>query len=208
MDDIKKPRWNIGDMVWGNRTEFSPVIEECPDCLGTAEWKVILPSGEEFGCECPRCYPGGYSQSTGQIKERYEFKVFSINVMIEGIEKEDGEFKYKTKLGWHMSETSLFDNEVDAFLHGEKQAEDHLNGEHAEMQRTARTKGRRNKRKHDDGTVSVDQSDGPRTIVYARSQMNRGIKDVLNWFDYGMRKKSEIKLSKANIAALKERGLI
>jgi len=43
------------------------VYVQCPDCLGTKEWRVLLPSGEEFQHDCRTCSRGYYSE--GRVAE-------------------------------------------------------------------------------------------------------------------------------------------
>ena len=69
---MNTPKYSIGNKVWVPYAKREQIFKQCPDCLGTAQWHCTLPNGEEFDIECPRCYPGGYSPSTGQIGEDWD----------------------------------------------------------------------------------------------------------------------------------------
>lgn len=50
-----KSKYSIGDTVYQAVVLDTVEKLQCPDCLGTQEWKVILPSGETHTTNCQRC---------------------------------------------------------------------------------------------------------------------------------------------------------
>lgn len=66
-----KPKYKIGDKVVVARVVWQAKDVTCPDCLGTKEWTVNLPSGEVFQHDCQTCRAGWYS--TGTVAEWGDF---------------------------------------------------------------------------------------------------------------------------------------
>ena len=52
------PRYIIGEKVYFGYSEESDEWYDCESCLGTMEWHVVTPAGEEFDIECPACTYG------------------------------------------------------------------------------------------------------------------------------------------------------
>ncbi len=50
-----QPKYTIGAVVWTADTEERAELLPCPDCLGTKEWKLVTPAGDELAQACPRC---------------------------------------------------------------------------------------------------------------------------------------------------------
>lgn len=59
-----KSKFNIDQKVFCARVGWGSKEVQCPDCLGTLEWDVILPSGETFKHDCQTCRAGYYSKGT------------------------------------------------------------------------------------------------------------------------------------------------
>lgn len=64
---IPIPKFEIGQRVICVRVTWGQETKLCPDCLGSAEWRVVAPSGEEWKVPCNTCSAGYYS--TGQVVE-------------------------------------------------------------------------------------------------------------------------------------------
>ena len=60
-------KFNAGDTVFQAEAFADRNLIQCPDCLGEARWKVILPNGVEDVIECPSCKNGYWS--CGKISE-------------------------------------------------------------------------------------------------------------------------------------------
>ena len=58
---IPIPKFEIGQKVINVRVTWSEEKKKCSDCLGSAEWKVIAPSGEEWSVPCNTCSVGYYT---------------------------------------------------------------------------------------------------------------------------------------------------
>ena len=52
-------KYSIGDVVYFASTIIERRHHDCPDCLGSREWKAVSPAGAEYSFACPRC-AGGY----------------------------------------------------------------------------------------------------------------------------------------------------
>lgn len=50
-----QPKYSIGQQVYAVHVSWLEERVQCPDCMGTKEWKVVLPSGEEFQHPCNTC---------------------------------------------------------------------------------------------------------------------------------------------------------
>lgn len=55
MNDLPRPKFNIGDRVFTAFTHQTMRQLPCPDCLGNKTWRVISPAGKESTTPCPRC---------------------------------------------------------------------------------------------------------------------------------------------------------
>lgn len=53
-----QPKYSIGQQVYGASAERRHRWEKCPDCLGTLEWTVTTPGGDEFLLPCNTCQVG------------------------------------------------------------------------------------------------------------------------------------------------------
>ena len=84
-----KPKFDIGDQVFCARVIWGETSVECPDCLGTAEWKVTCPSGEEFKVRCNTCVSGYYSSGKVKIYKDQEYiKILTVgSIRIDTNEK-------------------------------------------------------------------------------------------------------------------------
>lgn len=60
-----QPKYKIGDTVYAASVSYDTQSVQCPDCLGTREWDVSLPSGEKFKHDCQTCREG--FSSTGKV---------------------------------------------------------------------------------------------------------------------------------------------
>lgn len=60
-------KFNVGDTVYYADCATDRKLIQCPDCLGSAKWKAMLPTGEEETIECPSCKNGYWS--CGKISE-------------------------------------------------------------------------------------------------------------------------------------------
>lgn len=126
-----KSKFSIGDSVYSCDVNWSQKHIPCPDCLGTGEWKVICPSGEEFQHGCNTCY-GGFSGSSGKVS-LYEDQAFIKNVTIGSIQYDSNDsdgnfFRYmciETGVGTGRVyyEKNLFHTEEEAKEYGQKEVE-------------------------------------------------------------------------------------
>lgn len=62
-----QPKYEIGQLIFFARSTWGERKIKCPDCLGTKEWKVVCPSGEEFQHSCSTCSHAFYA--TGTVSE-------------------------------------------------------------------------------------------------------------------------------------------
>jgi hypothetical protein len=175
---------NIGDIVWVPAPEYRQVERQCPDCLGTARWHVILPTGEQFDVECPRCYPGGYSASTGIIREDFENIIKVAQLTITGIDTSDG-VRYTMDNHYTFPETNVFDTEDQAKARAVEIGAEHVKNEMARMAQIAKSKGR--PQKGPNGERVKTEFDGIQAVVYAKSQIRRALKDAHNWARFAAR---------------------
>jgi hypothetical protein len=61
-----QPKYSIGQTVYGAYANYEQVRQTCPHCLGSKEWSVKTPAGEEFSIPCHTCEEGWFS--TGSIR--------------------------------------------------------------------------------------------------------------------------------------------
>lgn len=193
---------NIGDTVWVPQAKSQPVWEQCPDCLGTARWHVVLPSGEEFDCECCRCYHGGFEPSNGKVCERHEVSAFAVQAIINGIEDRGEGIRYSTTAECGLSDADLFDDEAGALARSVVKAREWHDAEDARMHEHAKRKGR--PRKTADGIRQANDMDfGGGSINYARSQVRQSIKEAFRWIAYAARHGAVIDIQDAIKKAVK-----
>jgi hypothetical protein len=185
----------IGDTVWVPVPERKQIEQQCPDCMGTAQWHVKLPSGEEFDVECPRCYPGGYSPSTGVIREEWENVVKVQQDVITGIETQGGAengVRYKTGNHFSFEDSDVCDTEDQAKERATQIGEMRVRDEMQRMDAYAKSKGRPKKDKY--GNREATEFDGIRSVVYAQGCIRRAFKDAMSWARFAERKGKKIDL--------------
>jgi hypothetical protein len=184
--------WKLGDEVWVPRVTFGTIEETCPDCLGTAKWHCVLPSGEEFDIECPRCYPGGYERSTGRVNERTTYHAVSLRTSIKGIKIEGVKILYDTDCGRGMSTEQLFQSQDAAQAAADEQARVEVVAKQDSMTKEAKRKGR--PKKNRDG---IPENDGVgHGVNYARSCIRDGFKEAVRWYRHAQRAGTELDLHK------------
>jgi hypothetical protein len=183
---------NIGNVVWVPVPEYRQIERQCPDCLGTARWHCTLPNGEQFDVECPRCYPGGIAASTGVIREDYETVVKVGQLAIVGIDTADG-LRYTTENRYSFKESDVFDTEDQAKARAAEIGEEHVRNESARMARIAKNKGR--PQRGPNGERQPADFDGIQSVVYAKSQIRRAMKDAKNWARFAATKGVKVDLA-------------
>ena len=182
----------IGDEVWVPSATLDRIWETCPDCLGTARWHCSLPNGDEFDIECPRCYPGGYSASTGKIGERYEVVGKATRAKINRIEVREDRTEYGTDSGYIYQPEDLCFDEASAVTRSVVKTREWADAEYKRKSEYARSKGRPKRGR--DGERIADHADGPHSVTYARSQVRRAMKDAQGWIEFAARKGVQIDL--------------
>ncbi len=178
---------SIGDIVWVPKAEMRQVWETCPDCLGTARWHVKLPNGEEFDCECCRCYHGGFAPSDGRICERWDVRAFAVQGTITAIEVRDGKLAYSAAGYCGFSDADVFDDKESANVRSLEKGKEYAEAEHKRLAELAKSKGRPRKNA-DGGRAANDMGFGGSSINYARSQVRRAITEAFRWIEFAARK--------------------
>lgn len=64
--DFPQPKFNIGETVFVASLKNLSTYIECPNCLGSAEWSVTCPNGDEFKTGCKTCNKG-WNNSDGRV---------------------------------------------------------------------------------------------------------------------------------------------
>jgi len=186
---------NIGDIVWLALPKYEDVYTRCPDCLGTARWHCVLPSGEEFDVECPRCYPGGYMASTGQVKEELTFQCEAVEAVIAGVQMRDGAVEYTTSNGHFFSDPhDVCDTKEEALARCIVKGKEHVASEMERFHKHAKSKGR--PRKDEFGNRVASDNFGGQSIVYAKRQIRQAFKDALKWAQYALSKGVTVDMDK------------
>lgn len=185
-----KREWKIGDEVWGPTAQIERIEETCPDCLGSARWHCSLPNGEEFDVECPRCYPGGYSASTGRIHERYEVVPRATLGVVNKIEIKPDAIEYGTTAGYVHGPEDMCETEAEAVSRSVIKARAWADEEFKRMDHHRRTKGR--PKKCENGERVADHSEGPQSVNYARGQVRKALGEARRWTEYAARKGASI----------------
>lgn len=128
---ILQSKYNPGDKVWAGHIETSQSQVVCHECLGSREWTVTTPAGNQITVHCPTCECGYYSPGT---ITKYAVVGSSRRLTIGTVRYEDsyrdGEgavFKYmceETGIGSGSvhRESELFDTEEEALAAGVAQA--------------------------------------------------------------------------------------
>jgi len=193
--EIEMPVRKIGDVVWIPKAETRAVYSTCPDCLGTAKWHCVLPNGEEFDAECPRCYPGGYLPSTGRVCERHEHVGFAEMTEVVGVERDSstGEIKINTKNGWHFKQSDVFDDEASAVARSVEKAREWHDEQDAQMAKVASKRGRARVNRLTGCREATTDFPG-NSINYARQQCRKAIDEALRWVRFAKNKHSDINL--------------
>lgn len=78
--EVPQPKYDVGQVVYAASYEGYTKTEICPDCLGSKEWHVILPNGEEFEIPCSTC-SYGFNNSSGRIGHQ-EYLAFGMKITI------------------------------------------------------------------------------------------------------------------------------
>lgn len=190
-----RPKRSIGDVIWIPRVQLEQVEEQCPDCLGTARWHVVLPSGEEFDCECCRCYHGGFEPSNGRIREKWRWNASAIQVEITGAQVRNDSIEYSTVCG-NVMESDTFDTEDEALVRSQEKGERQRNAEYDRLHKIATSKGRPRKDPVTGARQANDMDFGGRSIAYAKSQVRRSIEEAFRWINYAARRGATIDICK------------
>ncbi len=175
---------NINDKVWVPKAHLTNVEALCPDCIGTARWHCVLPSGEEFDVECPRCYPGGYDRSTGKIHEEWQFVADAVETTITGISIVKQGFEYSTIAG-RFDDIDVCDTKEQALARCQVKTQEYVDNENAALKKRAQSKGR--PRKGPNGEREASDDFGGRSIVYARSVIRTSLKEAIRWANFAER---------------------
>jgi len=185
----------LGDVVWVPTAQSVPVVETCPDCLGSARWHCSLPNGEEFDVECPRCYHGGFSPSDGRIQERYEVVGRATKGTITRIEVREGVVEYGTTSGYIYSDEDLCEDEATAIARSVVKTRAWHDAEFKRMDEYRRRKGRPRKNRETGAREANDMDFGGGSANYARGEIRRSFKEAIRWRDYAERKGTAIDLA-------------
>lgn len=178
---------SIGDSVWIPLGKMTQIPKQCPDCLGTARWHVVLPSKEEFDVECPRCYPGGYAASTGVVLEDYTFVTRVANVQITGVSTSSGKVEYSTSDNHCcLTDDDVCDTEALALERCKVKMEKYCRNQTDNMSRIAKSKGRPRKGQNGERIASDDSAIG--FVRYARSVIRGSLKEAFKWAAYSLGK--------------------
>lgn len=135
------PRFWIGDKVFVASANFSPVEEQCPDCLGQKTIIVVLRDGTELTIGCERC-KNGYS-ATGVVRERYRWFPCVTEITVNGVEVHpSGKVSYRygecrSADGEHVFGTLREAEEAAAKISSDSQARDDMKS--AEKLKRSRT---------------------------------------------------------------------
>ena len=166
----------IGDVVWVPNTAYTAIDEQCPDCLGTCQWHCTLPNGEEFEIECPRCYPGGYAQSTGIVRDRYEWTVEVMEATIRGVALVgDNQYEYTTSTGYIHRDDTVCHSREEALAAGKVAAQKSAEYMEAENIKRGGKKGRPQRDK-DGNRVANDMDCGSSWADYARRDAREAVR--------------------------------
>lgn len=188
-----------GDRVWAAKVDWCAVEKDCPDCLGTARWKVVLPTGAEWPCECPRCNPGGYRRSTGRVCEDYTYTATAIEGVVNMVRYDSSrppgeqyEYGLEGSYGPHggtiQSESHLFSSEAAALEYGAPEAERQRQSKiEYEVQQGARKRGKR-------APPKIAEAPGAaRSIMYAASEIRAARKKIAEWQEFARQRGTELK---------------
>lgn len=80
---VPKPKFEIGQKVICVTVRWCEERKACPDCIGSATWNVIAPSGEQWTVPCNTCSEGWYS--TGSVLE-YDDRIKKEHLTIGSIQ--------------------------------------------------------------------------------------------------------------------------
>ena len=194
----------LGNKVWIPYAKREPVFKQCPDCLGTMRWHCVLPCGEEFDVECPRCYPGGFEASTGVVCEEHTIKGGAVLTTITGVQTWNDKIEFSTEDGSGLTEDELFDTEAEALARSVVKMTEWTKREDEEKVKRARSKGRPRKDQHGNRAAN-DSEFGGGTANYARRVVRDSLREAFRWIDFAKRKGTEIDLLKIYNAMLAER---
>lgn len=122
---IPIPKFEIGQRVVCVRVVWCEEKSPCPDCLGSAEWRVLAPSGEEWKVPCNTCSIGPY-YSSGQVVEyddRIKKEYLTIGSIQIDTERKECPIRYMCRetgvgSGALWEESCLFSSEEDADTYG------------------------------------------------------------------------------------------
>ena len=121
-------KFNFGDKVFHGSCSWNTTWEQCPDCLGSGIWHVILPNKEEFDVPCGTCCDV-WSTNRGKIpKEGYTAKVTRLtigSIRADTYDKE-GPIKYMCRetgigSGSLWKESDMFHTEEEAMAHAKNE---------------------------------------------------------------------------------------
>lgn len=186
---------NIGDMVWIPTATHEPVRTTCPDCMGTARWHCVLPCGEEFDVECPRCYHGGYDPSDGIVCESHHIVQGAEKATITGMELRDGVLRYVTERGYGLTDADICVDEASALERSKVKARAYWDEEDARLLAMAKRKGR--PRKKADGSREANPLEfGGGASNYARGQVRAAMREANKWIAFAARHGTTIDLPK------------
>lgn len=120
---IPIPKFEIGQRVICVRVSWCEEKVPCPDCVGSAEWKVVAPSGEQWTVPCNTCSAGWHS--TGYVVD-YDDRIKKEHLTIGSIqvdtERKECPVRYmcrETGVGsgtiWEESRLFATEDQADAY---------------------------------------------------------------------------------------------
>lgn len=169
----------LGTVLFYASSSYQAIPKQCPDCLGTAKWRCILPNGEEFTIECPRCYHGGDTRSNGIVKyEDYDTVPVVTTATVTGIELgDDGKITYKFGSGYGDS-SNLFTTYETALTAAKVAAESHRQ---YMLQQAVESWNSRARPKEG------ERFSPAHTLKYCRERIRNAKKDIIEYTAYAKR---------------------
>lgn len=118
-DEVPRPKYRIGQLIYRPGFERSSELPPCPDCAGSKEWTITTPAGTTFKATCQTC--GTYSSRLRRVPV---CKPTVTPMVIRGIEAksspgyDNDRVRYYSEAsctGWVLSEVDVFTDEQKAW---------------------------------------------------------------------------------------------
>lgn len=106
---VLAPKYAIGQTIFSPRTKSERRKHDCPDCLGSQQWKTISPAGTEHTVKCPRCQGGYWGDGLGDKIPSLDFTHYEpevVEMQITGYcvnEYGSGKVKYSSAINGSSS---------------------------------------------------------------------------------------------------------